>query len=252
VARAPNYRARGGQTLIDQCEAAVSEAVGQQLQPRTDHTAPWHVTVAVATSALPDLPEQWDSVKVEGLELPAAGEHPVVANFASQQGAARIPATVVLKPQVQVVMPVRAIPRNAVIRPEDVAVRHTVEADITDAARSLEEVVGRQVDLALRPDEAIPLHALRTPVVVRRREELEIIARRGGIVVRDKARAIDEGAVGDVITVERLDDAKTRLVVRVTGVRQAEVFASGTAAMPSDRSAVSTRLGPSRARASAR
>jgi flagella basal body P-ring formation protein FlgA len=129
------------------------------------------------------------------------------------------------------VVPIRPLPRGAVVGADDVETRY-VASDAQDrpATRAMEEVVGRQVQVPLRAGEPIAAGMLQKPVLVQRREEIEVLARRGAIVIRDKARALDEGGLGDTISVERWNHPKTRFVARVTGVREVEVFVSGAAA----------------------
>ena len=97
-------------------------------------------------------------------------------------------------------------------------------------ASRVEDVVGRQVQLPLEAGELIQLRTLKKPILVKRHEEIEVVARRGGIVIRSKVRAVDEGSLNDTIAVETLDGAKSRFIARVTGVQMAEVFVSNASA----------------------
>ena len=45
-----------------------------------------------------------------------------------------------------------------------------------------------------------------------------------------KMRAVDDGALDDTVTLERLKDSKARIVARVVGVQQAVVCATSASA----------------------
>ena len=64
------------------------------------------------------------------------------------------------------------------------------------------------------------------PLLVKRRETIEVMATRGAITVRRPVLALEEGARGDTITVETTDGTKTRFLARVVGTRMAEVLVS--------------------------
>ena len=50
-------------------------------------------------------------------------------------------------------------------------------------------------------------------------------SRRSGVRVRTNGRAREDGANGELITVESIDDRATTFVARVTGPQEVDVFA---------------------------
>ncbi len=84
----------------------------------------------------------------------------------------------------------------------------------------------------MKAGEPINVAVLQKPILVKRRDTIEVVARRGGVTVKMQARAIDDGAEGDTIAVERLDGSKSRFLARVAGYQSAEVFVSGMSANP--------------------
>ncbi len=212
-------------------EQRVAEAVQTKLKQLADDPTPWSVDVSVSHQALSDLPAQWQEVTVEGLKMPREGSHQLVACFAVEGGAVRIPFTAKATQMVQLVVPVRPLDRGVMVGPRDVELRHvTYQTAEKTLARRLEDVVGRQVQFPMNAGDPMNTKALKRPILVKRRDVIEVSARRAGVAVKTQARAIDEGAEGDTITVERLDDRKTRFVARVTGVQQAEVFVGNASA----------------------
>ena len=73
---------------------------------------------------------------------------------------------------------------------------------------------------------------LRRPVVVQRAGNVTVFARVGGIQVATKGRALADGALDDIVTVELLDDRKKRVAGRIIGLDEVEVFAQGAAVDP--------------------
>ena len=66
---------------------------------------------------------------------------------------------------------------------------------------------------------------VRAPLLVRRGDEITVVARGGGIRVRTQAHSRQDGARGDLVQVESLDTGE-RYDARVIGLREAAVFAA--------------------------
>lgn len=90
------------------------------------------------------------------------------------------------------------------------------------AARA-DQVVGRQARKPLAPGMAIPLSALRTPVLVERGALIALTATLPGIALSTTAKALEQGGLGDTV---RVMNASSNRVV------QAVVTGPGTAAVP--------------------
>ena len=61
-----------------------------------------------------------------------------------------------------------------------------------------------------RPVRSSGRTSIRRPVVVRRGDAVTLYARSAGLRVRTTVRAREDGGVGDLITVESLDDRASR------------------------------------------
>ena len=133
----------------------------------------------------------------------------------------------------QVVVAAKGLPRGAIVRPEDLVLTSTIPAsEQGDAIRSLEEVVGRETTRAIAEGHMLDRSVLRSPVMVRRGDVVTVFARSAGIRVRTLARARDEGGVGDLISVESLQDRKAYFA-RVSGAHEVEVYAHAAQAVDS-------------------
>jgi flagella basal body P-ring formation protein FlgA len=115
------------------------------------------------------------------------------------------------------------VPRGAVIQASDVQLDPSQPLiGRTDVVTSLEDVVGKEAAQALVPGRPIDRSAVRQPVLVQRGEVVTIYARSPGVQVRTAARAKDAGSLGELITVESLENRRT-YTARVTGIQEAEV-----------------------------
>jgi flagella basal body P-ring formation protein FlgA len=92
-------------------------------------------------------------------------------------------------------------------------------------ARSLAEVVGREATRPLAAGQAVDLRTLRKPLLVTRGQAVTVVARSAGVRATTTARALEDGAQGDLITLESLE-TKQRYAAVVTDVQQAEVMAA--------------------------
>ncbi|WP_166830367.1 flagellar basal body P-ring formation chaperone FlgA [Thalassoroseus pseudoceratinae] len=89
---------------------------------------------------------------------------------------------------------------------------------ITDPAN----VIGRQTKRAIRRGEALEVNDLERVLLVRSRDIVTVTVRSGGITVRREMKSLDDGALGEAITVASLT-GRDRLTARVTGVHTAEI-----------------------------
>ncbi|MFO7904253.1 MAG: flagellar basal body P-ring formation chaperone FlgA [Pirellulaceae bacterium] len=226
-----SYRSRGGAKMLDKVEERIGERINAKLKELTGEPRPWNVDAKISRETLQTLPHQWDSLTVEGLEEPSEGSHQLVACFQSDGGSVRIPVKADVSPMLERVVPVRALRTGDVIRASDVELRYVLnEANEEQTASELDEVLGKQVRLPLPGGEPVKLHSLDRPILVRRRETVQAVARRAGVQVTRNVLAIDQGSLGDTITVEALEKGdnrkKARFVARVVGVRRVEVCVS--------------------------
>ena len=127
----------------------------------------------------------------------------------------------------------RTLERGEVIRPMDVELRVVPPQQLPIAQRkreswaeSLDDVVGLEVTRPFQSGQALDVAALRRPLLVRRGEVVTVLARAEGVQVKTSARAMEQGALGDLITLQVVD-SRERYTARVIGQQKAEVYASG-------------------------
>ncbi len=160
---------------------------------------------------------------------PWTGRQKFTIAFTTAAGPVQIPVNVeVAEPAMPIVVAKRAVDRGKPITAADVEVR-MIEPSAKSAGQranfdSIEKLIGMEAKQPLQQDEIVFADQVQPPVLVKRGELISVSSRSGGISVSTRAKAIQDGANGDLIQVESLD-SKQRYDARVVGLRQASVFA---------------------------
>jgi flagella basal body P-ring formation protein FlgA len=95
----------------------------------------------------------------------------------------------------------------------------------------LQAATGMQVARSVATGQIVETSNVKLPMLVQRLGLITVYSRVGGIEVSTKGRALENGALDDVISVELA--GKKRVVVRVVGLDEVEVFAQGAVVQPS-------------------
>lgn len=127
----------------------------------------------------------------------------------------------------KVVVAKQPIANGTIIRATDVEIQESDRPVANGSvAVSTDAVIGQESTKNYSVGQFIDLRSLRKPILVRRGDSVSVIAKAAGVRVRTTARAMADGALGDLIPVESQDREKFSVVV--SGPRQAEIFASGS------------------------
>ena len=138
---------------------------------------------------------------------------PPVVTPASANTPADHPSTV------RVLVPARFILRGQVLRASDVRLidwprgKGKLAGDVSGFVQNEAEIVGLETQQSLTPGQPIPRHALRSPLVIRRRDSVLVEARVRGITVRTVAVAKADARMGEVV---QLENPETREVFAAT------------------------------------
>lgn len=97
-----------------------------------------------------------------------------------------------------------------------------------DHARDIEALIGQEPRRVIRPDQPISLRDLREPLMVKRGAQVAMVLETGTMTLTAKGRALEDGAIGDVIRVA--NDTSSRIVA--AEVTDAGVVSVGLTAGP--------------------
>ncbi len=115
----------------------------------------------------------------------------------------------------------RTIHRGQLITEADVEVtRQWIDSPRVDPVSDASMLVGQQAARLVRPGNIIEPRDVESPVVIKRGQLITVRALSGGLVIRTVARAQDDGAVGEVISVRNVR-TRDEFVVEVTGPQEA-------------------------------
>ena len=144
-----------------------------------------------------------------------------------------VDATVALPTEAIVVR--RALPKGHIISESDVMLQRVDKINGDDFFVDIKSVVGKETIKAVKELTPLTQSTVRLPIWIRRGDIVTVKAASGGVTVRTEATALQDGAEGDTITVEKIDlslkrgkkeDSVTYLA-RVCAPKTVEVFVGG-------------------------
>ncbi len=126
------------------------------------------------------------------------------------------------------VFAVESIRRGELIQAQHVELRLVPQTGgVRDLVYRVEDVVGKEASQSISPDRPITSRSFRNQILVRRREEVTVIAIASGIRVKSRAIALEEGSRGQTIMVQTLGRDASQYTARVVDFHTVEVFAGG-------------------------
>ena len=138
--------------------------------------------------------------------------------------------TPAVQPTEMIVVARRALNRGDVLREADVTLEPAdPKMRIMNFATDKRQVVGMQAMYSVREGQPVVVSQLRKPLLVKRGELIRVRARAAGVQVITTAKATQDGALGDVILVQSLEN-REQYAARVTNLQQVEVYATGVVA----------------------
>lgn len=122
-----------------------------------------------------------------------------------------------------VLVMVRSVPRGQPLVAEDFVTRPMRIAKPGVYAAQLSQAVGRTSRKPLPQGKPVPLEFLSELPTAEKGKTVRIVVRRGGLVATAKGVLLDDGAVGAVVRVRRVDDKKVVIRARVLDSETVEV-----------------------------
>ena len=186
-------------------------------------------------------------VRISSTTSVRKGHMRFLVEFSSAAGDVRFPVFADVVEAEPAVMVRREIQRGAIITAADV---HIAPLPIEYRARGIEmiyesvsDVIGREAGARLKPGDVATDANCLPPRMVRRGEVVTVSAGRGPITVRTQAKAMREGRLGEIITVQTIDTRRP-FQARVVGPSELAVLSAGSAAVRE----VASRVEPLRIR----
>ncbi|MFO7853748.1 MAG: flagellar basal body P-ring formation chaperone FlgA [Paracoccaceae bacterium] len=118
-----------------------------------------------------------------------------------------------------VVVAARAIPSRTVLGAGDLALAETASG--AGLAR-VDAAIGLETRVALYPGRPVRAEDLGPPALIERNDLVELLYRKGGLVIRAEGRALDRGGAGERVRIMNLGSRRT-VTGRVAGPSLVEV-----------------------------
>jgi flagella basal body P-ring formation protein FlgA len=219
----------GGQPLVagemKKASQRVREALVQYMQQNAPPRDMPEVEFALTGDQARMVVKAAQNPTLHGGMAPWSGDQQFLVTVAAADGPVCFPLQVRLTHSPVVAVAAHGLPRGTVIRPEDVVLTNNVPQNEQGGAfRSADELIGRETTRSVLEGRPIDRDSVRSPLLVRRGDVVTVYARSAGIRIRTLARARDEGAQGDLVALEAIQDRKTFLA-RVCGVQEVEIYA---------------------------
>ena len=210
----------------------VSEAVEQYLQKNVSADQSWVVNVELNPDQMRLVSKSAGAVSIAGGAPPWTGLQRFELTVDTPGGSVRLPLDAQVSLPPAMVVSVRPLLRGTLLRAADVELKRVSSQDARGGGfHSIDEVVGKETIQAIPKGKVLQTRMIRPPLLVRRGDVVTVRARCSGIVVRTTARARDDGALGELISVESLLD-REKYYARVSRIREVKVFAHPIQASP--------------------
>ncbi len=209
--------------------------IGKYLSAKTGKFAPWKIDFDVTGHDLARLSAAVSTPVCSGGSDPWTGRQRFTISYSTADGPVQLPVVAdISPPPVPVVVAVRPITRGDVITAADIEMR-TVDVSSKSvnqkAVDSVEKLIGMEARQAIQVGDVVLADEVQSPILVKRGDVVTVSSQSGGIRVRTTAKALHDGARGDLVQVESLASHQ-KYDVRVVGMREAAVFTISRPAMP--------------------
>jgi flagella basal body P-ring formation protein FlgA len=217
--------------------------IGKYLSAKTGKYAPWKIDFDVMRNDLARLNAAVSTPVCSGGSDPWTGRQRFMISFSTADGPVQLPVVAdASPPPVPVVVAVRPISRGDVITAADIELR-TVDVSSKSvnqkAVDSVDKLIGMEARQAIQVGDVVLTDEVQSPILVKRGDVVTVSSQSGGIRVRTTAKALHDGARGDLVQVESLA-SQQKYDVRVVGMREAAVFTISRPAMPAPPTRVET------------
>lgn len=216
--------------IISQAESNLIQATREYLWLQTNERTQWRIGLKVPTELAGALAQRRNILSIGGGAEPWTGRQRLVYLVQDQDEELELTMTVNVELPTTVVVASRAIRRDEVIDESCLsyaALPERMEGQLDQYFDDMTELVGKQMRRAISTGVPIPRASIGQPNVISSGEIIEIESVSGSVVVKAAAKALNGGAVGELINVELIPSRK-RLVATIAGPMLARISGKAT------------------------
>lgn len=212
-------------------EAAAREFLSEQATLKGLVEPTFELNLATSTQALTPCKQP---VVVQALDTRYLSRMRFSANCPGAEG---WPRDWVVRAEVsaKVVVALVDVPANRPLTEADLAQERRKLSDMADALPALEAAIGQASKRSLRTGQVVQARFLAQPLLIKRGDSVNILARNGPIEVNMAGEALEPGRRGEVLRVRNVNTGKTiRARVLDSGVVEPESMAGSSSAQSRD------------------
>lgn len=227
----------------------VTSVISNYLNAKTGKVQDWKVDCELVDRELEQLNAALSMPTCAGGTEPYAGRERFVLSFSTAKGQVQLPLFVdVTPPPMPAVVAIRPIGRGEIVKAADIELR-TVDASTKSGgqhavADSIEKLIGMEARQPIQPGDIVYTDSVQPRILVRRGDIITVVSQSGGIRVRTTGRATQDAAQGELVQVESIG-SREKYDARVTGTREASVYAMSRPETPQPAKRVDTARRPS-------
>ncbi len=218
-------------TTVSQAERIAAAAIENYLQTKTASTGRWEIQVHMPSEHAKILTQRRQILGIAGGQPPWEGKQTFIFLIKGPVGEQSIDIPATVKLPEMVVAANRPLAKGYVLRDVDltwIPMPRGLNYGPEDCFSQTDLLVGQQLRRAMSTQQVIRLNEVGPPVIIHVGDLVAIGIASGGVTVETNGRAIEPGAMDDLIQIE-VQPHRKRVLARVTGDRSAEVIFNGAA-----------------------
>jgi flagella basal body P-ring formation protein FlgA len=214
---------------LGQVEKDLCESIKRHLNSLAAMDEPWLITVRLEDEQLRQLAEAAVPWTIQGGSEPWLGPQSLTIAYETPGGKGTMTVEAEAALPAPVVILTRPMARGMTLSRADVALMRLSDAKSIQPHRTedphlkLEDVLGKVVRRPLREGQVLTGSMIEAPTLVKRGQNVVVVALAGGIRITTEARAKQSGTEGELIYVETLD-SREPFAALVSGVREVQVI----------------------------
>ena len=223
---------------ITQAERTVALVIENYLQTKTASAGGWNINVHIPSEHAKTLTQRRQILGIAGGQPPWDGKQDFNLLIKESAGEQSIAISATIRLPEMVVAANRPLSKSYVLKEEDlvwIPMPRGLTYGSEDCFSQTETLVGKQLRRAMSTQQVIRLNEVGPPIIIHVGDLVAIGVVSGGVTVETNGRAIEPGAINDLIQIE-IQPHRKRVLARVTGDRTAEVIANGASNAPTAQS----------------
>ena len=215
-------------STVSQAESIAAQAIEGYLQNKTSSSGRWDIAVQMPTEHAKLISQRFKILGIAGGQPPWEGQQEFQFLIKGPNGeeTIAIPATVKLPDMVVAVK--RPLSKGYVLKETDldwIPMPRGLSYGPETCFTKPEMAVGQQLRRSMSTQQVIRINEVGPPTIIQVGDLIGISIVSGGVTVETNGRAIEAGALDDLIQIE-VQPHRKRVMARITGDRSAEVISN--------------------------